>query len=48
MAGFISFALASDPDQSTNVQRGYTNVLRTPVTQEKLSFDWCNSSQATF
>jgi hypothetical protein len=47
MAGFISFALASDPDQSTNVQRSYTNVLRTAVTQEKLPFDWCNSSRAT-
>ena len=34
MAGFISFALASDPDQSTNVQRGYTNVLGTPVTPQ--------------
>jgi transposase-like protein len=39
MAGFIRFALASDPDQSTNVQRGYTNVLRTPVTQEKLGIN---------
>jgi hypothetical protein len=38
MAGLVSFALASDPDQSTNVQRGYTNVLRTPVTPAKLPF----------
>ena len=44
MAGFVSFALASDPDQSTNVQHGYTNVLGTPVTPAKLPSDWCNSA----
>jgi hypothetical protein len=37
MAGFVSFALASDPDQSTNVQHGYTNVLGTPVTPGKIA-----------
>ena len=44
MAGLFSFALARDPDQSTNVQQGYTNVLGTPVTPAKLTFDWVEFS----